>query len=231
MSIFISDASNVRMKIHLPNTPKGICIIVSSGHMGSFDEQGVDGEQDLYSALFSLLPQMGYGVVQPDMPLRDNINIPATSEHIVEREKRLNSCIDYVLSLGFEWGNIVLIGFSLGGQIILDTLTNPLSGAILIGCVIDTELRTKINSKVNIKLLYGSNDYIAYLDESGEVKPISPEVYQWNSIKFLKIAGAKNISSKIIKGYGHSLEKTEKSEDNLLEIICMLINHIIILES
>ncbi|HDR7888517.1 hypothetical protein ABD81_16340 [Bacillus thuringiensis] len=218
------ESSIPRMKVEIPKEAKGICILVSSGQMGRFDKGGAEGEQEFYSALFSILPSLGYGVIQPDMPLRDDINSPASTGHILERELWLKKCLASSLLSTFNWNQIVLLGVSLGGRVILNNLDRFYAGIILVGCVIDSEISNAqfIN---NVHLLYGSHDYIAYMDGSGNVSPISPEEYRWTSLNFLKEAGVNERQCTILKGYGHTLAEREKSEDDPIHIVTSIIKN------
>ncbi|CAH0264484.1 hypothetical protein [Peribacillus simplex] len=217
------ESTIIRMKVSIPENAKGLCIIVPSGQFGKFDEEGAEGELEFYSSLFSALPTLGYGLLQPDMPVRNDRKAPATMEHITEREKVLKNCLNSSIVKKFGWERIVVIGMSLGSQIVLNNLNKPYAGAALIGCVIESE---PVNYGLvnNIHLIYGSHDYIAYMGEEGDLLPISPEDYSKTSLKFLEKAGVKNASCTILEGFGHTLAIKEETQEKPVDLFISLLN-------
>ncbi|MCK1993194.1 hypothetical protein GW626_04090 [Peribacillus muralis] len=213
----------IRMKVSIPENAQGLCIIVSSGQFGKFDEEGAEGELEFYSSLFSTLPTLGYGVLQPDMPIRGDRKVPASMEHITERENVLKNCLNSSIVEDFGWDRIVVVGMSLGSQIVLNNLNKPYAGVALIGCVIESE---PVNYGLvnNIHLIYGSHDYIAYRSEEGDLLPISPEDYSKTSLKFLEEAEIKNASCTILEGFGHTLAIKEETQEKPVDFFISLLN-------
>lgn len=215
-----------RIKVDIPENPKGLCIIIPSGQMGKYDQPGADGEIDFYSSIFSSLPPNGFGVIQPDMPIRDNLNEPASRQHIKDRETIFTSLLDLPLVNQFDLNQIIIIGMSLGGEVIFNSLNKQFTGVILIGSVIDRKIPQQISVE-NIHLLYGSHDYIAYVGRDGIISPIGPEVYSKNSVKNLINAGAKNVKTTILHGYGHTLAQKDDVYDQPEKVILTIVNKFI----
>ncbi|TWG25021.1 MULTISPECIES: alpha/beta hydrolase [Geobacillus] len=215
-----------RVKVEIPEHPSGLCIVVPSGQMGKFDQEGAEGERELYSHLFSLLPTQGIGVAQPDMPLRKRLDLPADEKHLCERGYLLKKTLQLPLLSHFPPERIVFLGVSLGGYVVLNNLHSRYAGAILVGCVIEEKISWTEPVR-NIHLIYGSHDYIAYGDESGELIPIAPEEYSKKCVQLLKESGVVNVSCTILDGFSHTLtprvDTTEKPEEKIMNLIKKII--------
>lgn len=211
-----------RVKINIPEYANACCLIVPSGQMGRWDQEGAEGEKSLYSHLFSLLPAHGIGVVQPDMPLREQLDLPADEQHLREREEVLQQTLQLPLFSRFPPEKIIFLGVSLGGTIVLNHVSQPYENAILIGCVIEEKISWK-KPPQTIHLIYGSHDYIAYVDETEQLIPIAPEEYSKECVKVLQESGVSQVSSTILQGYSHTLAPREnpiqKPEQFILKLI------------
>lgn len=189
--------------------PVGYCILVQSGQMGKYDETGANGELPIYQQLTERLNEQGIGVVRFDMMLRDDLSSPASEEHIAERIGRLRMVCECSFLSGLP---VVLCGMSLGAHCIWEVITSPddraiLHSAILIGFPVD-EARVVGNSHLQeVHLVYGSLDYIAYLDEEkpDEIVPIAPTDYSQWSLENLLPERELRREAHILDGLGHTL--------------------------
>lgn len=193
------------------------CIIVPSGQMGILDQTGAAGELSLYCRLSVLLLERNIGIIQFDSPLRKNMNQPAEENHIRLREK----CFHYALEKIQPQQPLISIGMSLGSQILLQSPPSQSSGMVLVGCIVDEPMNLP-HTYGPVHLVYGSEDYIGYLDDDdlSKVTPIAPKEYApWT---------AENLASlhpriHILQGYGHTLEVQKEVKKDAAQYIAQLV--------
>lgn len=159
---------------------KGYCLFIPSGQVGSFDAPGQENE--LYDLTRRQLANEGIGCMQPEMPLRESPERPASEEHRRLRTARVTSLVKACLGLA-GGTRFTLCGISLGARNVLDLLADPPRGApdpaavFLIGCVLESPVIV-MSGVARIRLIYGGSDHIAYVSgEPSELAPIPPEVY------------------------------------------------------
>lgn len=217
-----------RVKVKLSENLKGLCIIVPSGQMGKYDEVGAEGEKELYSRLFSLLPEQGIGVIQPDLPLRERLDLGADEEHLHERVEIVEKTLQLPLLSSVTPEKIVFLGVSLGGSVVLQNLNSQHAGAVFVGCVIEDKIPWTEPIK-QIHLIYGSHDYIAYADGNDleNLIPIAPDEYAQESVQLLKDSGVMNVSCTILEGFSHTLAPREETTENPAEKIMNIVMNII----
>jgi len=184
------------------------CILVQSGKSDSFEYDRKDAM--LFQSIIKELNDANVNVIQIDFPKKEKSNGVSTSKDIENRTFRLNQVLrDKSLQRYFK--KYVLIGLSLGTLSILQFLTQepdmieePL-GVLLISCVVENP--TMIIKRVQeVHLLYGENDYIAYVKpETDSIEPISPHEYGLSTKKKLVILPSQNIYVKIFDSENHYL--------------------------
>jgi hypothetical protein len=193
----------------------GTCLLVQSGHLGDYDE--ISQESTLYEALIQELNARRVDVLRVDLQRRDDLTLPAGATHLNSRTTRLLQLIhDSQLVKYLE--NYVLCGMSLGAQSILQLMTDASArveprGVLLLSCVVE-EPKVVFSSVPFINLVYGSEDYIAYLDyDAKEINPISPAEYGPESMTMLQTRPWQQCQIRIFDGLNHFLLRDEQTAD------------------
>jgi hypothetical protein len=197
------------------NEPIGACVLVQSGHLGDYDE--ISHESSLYEPLIPVLNANGVNVLRVDLQRRNDLTLPADAVHLNSRTRRLLQFFNEP-QLAEYLNSYVLCGMSLGAQSVLQLITQASStvepkGVILLSCVIE-EPKIVFSNVPFIDLIYGAEDYIAYVDnEAGEVNPISPVEYGAKSIAMLQSRPWQCRDIQIFDGLDHFLLTDEDRAD------------------
>lgn len=187
------------------------CIFINSGRTSVFDSN--KEETKSFAEIKKAIALKGISSIEFDLPERKSNNNIADTEEINKRYQRL---ITVLTSDFFQpyLKSYMLIGLSLGGQIIVNLLCDnntdikPAKSIILLSTVI--EKPTFIHSDVkNIHLIYGSRDCIAYCqgDDVGEI--VTPSKYSETSKKFLITKQSQKKHIHILQGVGHLMDYRE----------------------
>ena len=193
----------------------GTCLLVQSGHLGNYDEIGQ--ESTVYEALIQSLNARQVDVLRLDLQRRDDFTLPAGATHLNSRTTRLLKLLnDSQLTKYLE--TYVMCGMSLGAQSILQLITDPSvrvepRGVLLLSCVVE-EPKVVFSSVPSINLVYGSEDYIAYLDyDAKEINPISPTEYGPTSMTMLQTRPWQQCEIRILDGLNHFLLRDRQTAD------------------
>ena len=130
------NTSKYRLHENVPVGAKKIVLIVQSGQMGKFDEDGAEGERQLYDQLEASLVQEKIAVCRFDFPDRVNRAETISDEEYGDRASRLSAVFERI-KIAHPACSITFIGMSLGANLVLEKLqsvTSPAS-AVLIGLV------------------------------------------------------------------------------------------------
>jgi hypothetical protein len=195
--------SRYRLHENIPFGSKKIVLIVQSGQMGKFDEDGAEGERKLYDQLEVSLVEEKIGVCRFDFPDRVNRRESISDEEYGYRASRLSAVYQRIKTAHPACG-ITFIGMSLGANLVLEKLqsvTSP-SSAVLIGLYVD-EAVTVPEQVEAISLVYGSEDYIAFGENISLADLIAPAKYSQTVRSCINSTAP--VETSILKGLGHSL--------------------------
>jgi hypothetical protein len=190
---------------------RGCCIVVQSGQAGPVDEP--TPENALYQRLTERLAECGVGCVRFDLRHRPDRSVPATPAQFGARVRRLERVLASTASHP-QPGRPVLLGTSLGAEMILAALSAPsaagtaVSGLVLIGCVLDEPLDLRA-SVAQAALVYGADDFVAYADSRGRMTvPQRPDAYAPATAQRLRGPGLPVPTLHILDGLGHTLNSS-----------------------
>lgn len=197
------NTSRYRLHENVPFGAKKIVLIVQSGQMGKFDEEGAEGERQLYDQLEASLVQEKIGVCRFDFPDRVNRAETISDEEYGDRASRLSAVFERIKT-AHPARSITFIGMSLGANLVLEKLqsvTSPAS-AVLIGLYVDEAITVSKQVK-SISLVYGSEDYIAFGENISLADLIAPAEYSQTVRSCINSTAP--FETSILKGLGHSL--------------------------